>query len=127
MIIPTSNCVRVPVTVFVRNVCVCVRISLSPSLSLSLSFYPSLYLSLSYLFIFSCLFLFLCVSFSFFLFLFLSESGFFVGPKDLQWFIRHFSSVDKSTAPNINIDYPQVPGSIPAETPRSQIHMDLSW
>jgi len=36
---------------------------------------------------------------------------------DLQWFFRHFISVDKSVAPDRNMGYPQVPGSIPAENP----------
>ena len=34
--------------------------------------------------------------------------------------------MDKSEAPNINMGYLQVPGSIPVETPRNQIHMDVS-
>jgi hypothetical protein len=33
--------------------------------------------------------------------------------------------MDKSAAPNRNICYQQVPSSIPAETPRTQIHMDF--
>jgi len=41
---------------------------------------------------------------------------------DLQWFIRHFGSMDKSAAPNRNMGYPQVSGSIPVETPS----MDLT-
>jgi len=45
---------------------------------------------------------------------------------NLPWLIRHFSSVDKSAAPDRNMGYLQVPGSIPAEPPRTQIHMDLS-
>jgi len=45
---------------------------------------------------------------------------------DLQRFIRHFSSVDKSAAPNRYMGYPQVLGSMPVETPRTQIRMDLS-
>jgi len=44
---------------------------------------------------------------------------------DLQWFIRHFSSVDKSAVPNSSMGYPQVHGSIPAETPKTEIHVDL--
>ena len=41
-------------------------------------------------------------------------------PKDIWWFIHHFSSMpmDKTSAPDRNIDYPQVPGSVPAENPR---------
>ena len=31
------------------------------------------------------------------------------------WFTHHFSSVDTSAAPNRNMDYPQVPSSIPAD------------
>jgi len=38
----------------------------------------------------------------------------------------HFSSVDKSAALNRIMGYPQVSISIPVETPRTQIHMDLS-
>jgi len=34
--------------------------------------------------------------------------------------------MDMSAAPNRSMGYPHVPGSIPAETPRTQIHMDLS-
>jgi len=34
--------------------------------------------------------------------------------------------MDKSTAPNRNMDYPQVPSSISAETPRTEIQMDLT-
>jgi len=45
---------------------------------------------------------------------------------DLHWFVRHFSSVDKSAAPNRNVGYPQVPDSILAETSRPQIQMDFS-
>ena len=44
---------------------------------------------------------------------------------DLQWFIRHFSSVDTGAAPNRNMGYPQVPSLILVETPRTQIYMDL--
>jgi len=46
---------------------------------------------------------------------------------DLQGFIRHFSLVDKSAAPNRNVRYPMVPGSIPAETPRIRIHLHFSY
>ena len=42
---------------------------------------------------------------------------------DFQWFNFNFSSVDKSAAPDKNVDYPQVPGSVPAETSRTQIHI----
>jgi len=45
---------------------------------------------------------------------------------DLQWFIRHLKSVNTSVAPDRNMGHPQVPGSIPAENLRTQIHMDLN-
>jgi len=50
---------------------------------------------------------------------------------DLQEIIWHFTSVDTGAAPNRNMGYTQVPGSIPAETLRIQtnkpwqIHVDL--
>jgi len=44
---------------------------------------------------------------------------------DLLWFIRYFSSVDTGATPNRIMGYPQVPGSMLAETPRTQIYMDL--
>jgi len=34
-----------------------------------------------------------------------------------------FITLDNSVAPNRNMGYPQVHGSIPAENPRTQIHM----
>jgi len=46
---------------------------------------------------------------------------------DLQWLIRHFTSMDKSAAPNTHMGTSQVPATIPAETPNTQIHMNLSW
>ena len=46
---------------------------------------------------------------------------------DSQLFIHDFSWVDKIAAPNRNMCYPQVPGSIPAETLRIHIYVDLSY
>jgi len=45
--------------------------------------------------------------------------------RDFWWFIRHLSSIVKSTGLN-EFCYLQVPGSIPAENTSTQIHMDLS-
>jgi len=39
---------------------------------------------------------------------------------DLERFIRHFNSLDKSVAPNKYMDYPQVPSFILTENPRTQ-------
>jgi len=47
---------------------------------------------------------------------------------DLLRFICLFSSVDKSAAPtsNGNMGYPQIPCSVSAENPGTQLHIDLS-